>query len=338
MVELNDCPSYCKQCSDVLKANEESSTLEETEPNPGGGPRCLPGRHTGFFFIPVGVIAKDFIDMLSEKATEGASELKVDDIAASGTWNNSTSVVSPFPVKLKPPNPFIKAPCSTDHIEVLGWIGCIYWVLVREMLVGSLVVLQAFCNLNPSSADGNGPISQHVSTHSMLAPEEALTTLIPDTGTAEVIVLEEMSLDFSITDGLKTITSSSSSHSTYNCCFGKRSPTVNCPASGLSSSMPLNLVTSFKPLKRFLEKSRISCAGRRGTNPLSSKSSGNARRLPVSPSSYLLMLKKHVSSSSSSTNLDPVDISLLKKLIQFFQKKDLALACFSSDSLPSAIS
>lgn len=69
-----------------VEANEESSTLEATEPNPGGGPRCLAGRLTGFFFIPVEVTGEDFIDMLSEPATEDVSELKVDDIAASGIW------------------------------------------------------------------------------------------------------------------------------------------------------------------------------------------------------------------------------------------------------------
>lgn len=69
-----------------VKADDESSTFEAAEPNPGGGPRCLTGRLTGFFLIPVETTDEDFIDMLSEPASEDVSELKIDGITASGTW------------------------------------------------------------------------------------------------------------------------------------------------------------------------------------------------------------------------------------------------------------
>uniref|UniRef100_A0A0A9GUV7 Uncharacterized protein n=1 Tax=Arundo donax TaxID=35708 RepID=A0A0A9GUV7_ARUDO len=78
------------------------------------------------------------------------------------------------------------------------------------------------------------------------------------------------------------------------------------------------------------------CAGTKGKNPLNSISSHKASPLPVSPSSYMLILEKQASSLSPSIDARLVRISLFMNKTHWFQKKDRAFACFSSISESTA--
>lgn len=68
----------------MLSNNASSTTLEGTEPKPGGGPTCLTGRLTGFFFEPGGMTDDGLMLRPSTNDPEGIMESNLDSTLACG--------------------------------------------------------------------------------------------------------------------------------------------------------------------------------------------------------------------------------------------------------------